>query len=114
MALAGIGFMQHKIRIENKDNDTPQLAGDLVKGYDRLSNGRMFNQFIGYMNLSNNHLVNFFAGLEVTEGFTRNRRSVNYDTGKHDGTKRLDMLYGLRFGWVLPLYSRAPEKVYYY
>lgn len=109
----GGGFMQHKIRIEDRDNRTPQLQGDMKKGYDRLTNGFAWQQFIGYMHLGNRHMVNFFAGIEMVEGFTRNRRLVNYDTGLQDLTKRLDMLYGLRAGWIIPFYRRAPEKVYF-
>ena len=43
MILCGTGFLQHKIRIENPDNSAPQIKDDYKKGYDKLSNGLMFD-----------------------------------------------------------------------
>jgi hypothetical protein len=110
---AGAGFMQHKIRIEHKLNPIPALEGDYIKGYDRLTNGVMLHQFIGYQYLSNKRLVNFFVGIDLMQGFTMNRRSYNFDTMETDNTKRIDLLFGLRAGWILPLYARAPKEFYY-
>ena len=73
----GMGFMQHKIRIEHNKNSLPALEGELVKGYDRLTNGLNISQFIGYQLLSNSKLINFFAGFEFVQGFTQSRRDWN-------------------------------------
>ena len=112
--LAGAGFMQHKIRIESIGNRTPQLNGDYKKGYDRLTGGFALTQFVGYLFLSNNRLANFYAGFECTEGFTQSQRTYDYDLMKRDNTKRKDLLYGIRIGWILPLYKKAPKQFYYY
>lgn len=114
LAMGGIGFLQHKIRIEDIGNQSPQLTGDYKKGYDRLTNGLAFTEFIGYLYLSNRRLVNFYAGVEFTQGFTQSRRSWDYDLMRKDETKRTDLLWGVRAGWVLPLYKRAANKFYYY
>jgi hypothetical protein len=31
-----------------------------------------------------------------------------------DNAKRLDILYGARLGWIIPVYKRPPQDVYYY
>ena len=111
--MGGIGFLQHKIRIENAGNTVPQIAGDYVKGYDRLTNGLSTNEFIGYMHMGTNRLVSFYVGFEFIQAWTQNRRSYNFDQMKHDTDKRFDAIYGIKVGWILPLYKRVPDKYYF-
>lgn len=110
----GLGFMQHKIRIETIGNNVPQLTKEYKKGYDRLSNGILLTENLGYLYLSNNRLVNFYFGFECMQGFTKNRRSYDYDLMKQDSKKRLDILYGGKIAWILPLYKKAPQEYYIY
>jgi hypothetical protein len=72
----------------------------------------MLSQFLGYHYMSNSRLANFLIGLEVVEGFTQGRRDLNYDTGTTDTEARFDLLYGVRIGWIVPLYQRQPELFY--
>jgi hypothetical protein len=113
LILGGIGFMQHKIRLEHQETKVRQLEGDYIKGYDRLTNGICFYQFVGYSLMSSNKLVNFFAGFESYQGLTQSRRGYNFDTMKQDNNKRRDVLVGMRAGWVLHLYERTPDKYYF-
>jgi hypothetical protein len=108
----GFGFIQHKIRIETIGNGVPQLDTQYKKGYDRLTNGFLLTENLGYLFLSNNRLLNFSISLECMEGFTQNRRSYNFDTMEHDSKKRLDILYGARIAWILPLYRKPPAAYY--
>lgn len=110
--ISGIGYMQHRIRIEDKFNRTPQLTKPYRKGYDRYTNGLMISQFVGYLFLSNNRLLNFYAGFEVMAGYTKNRRSINFDTMQQDTKQRLDVYFGPRVGFILPLYKRLPDEFY--
>jgi hypothetical protein len=110
----GFGFIQHKVRIEVINNDVPQLSKEYKKGYDRLSNGFLMTQSIGYMYLSNNRLANVYFGFDLMEGFTRNRRSFDYDSMQQDTHKRVDILFGARLAWILPLYKKAPQDFYIY
>lgn len=110
---AGTGFLQHKVRIEANRSFVPQIQGEYVKGYDRLTNGFLLTEFIGYQYLSNKRLINFFAGIELMQGFTKNRRDYNYDMMGPDNSSRIDLLYGIRAGWILPIYQRPPREVYY-
>lgn len=110
----GFGFIQHKIRIETIGNNVPQMNKEYKKGYDRLTNGFLLSENIGYFFLSNNRFTNFYVGLECMQGFTQNRRSYNYDQMMQDTHKRTDLLFGAKVSWLLPLYKKAPQAFYTY
>lgn len=112
LATLAVGYLQHKIYIDTFGNPIPYLEDDYRKGYDRLTTGVCFTEFLGYMNFSNSKLVNFYGGFEFTQGFTKNRREMNFDTGQKDDLARLDMLFGFRLGWVFPIYKRIADKSY--
>ncbi len=113
VVIASLGMLQHKIRIEDIGNRSPQLNKEYRKGYDRLTNGMAISEFVGYLLLSNNRLINVFGGFEFTQAFTQNRRSYNFDTMERDTQKRRDYLSGFRLGIILPLYKRGPQDFYY-
>jgi hypothetical protein len=109
MITVGGGYLQHKVNLYDANQRVAGVKGDLKYGYDRLSNGFSSSQFLGYLFLSENRLLNFYFGLEAYQGFTKSVRKLNYDTGLPDTQRRLDLLYGVRFGWILPLYKRADQ-----
>ena len=37
---------------------------------------------------------------------------VNFDTGVLDNKSRIDLFFGLRLGWVFPIYKRIADKSY--
>ncbi len=111
--IAGAGFLQHKIRIENPGNTVPQLKGDYRKGYDKLANGPALSEFIGYTHFSDKRLYNFRAGFEFTQAFTQSRRNYDYDLMGKDTQKRLDLFFGIKASWMFPLYKRKPNEFYY-
>lgn len=114
MIIGGIGFIQHRIKIEDKFKEVPLLSGEgYYPGYDRLSNGMMFTEFVGYRFLSDRRLINIFGGFEFSQGLTKNRREINFDTGVKDTNSRLDILMGIRLGFSLLLYKPTPESYYY-
>lgn len=109
----GLGYLQHKILIIDVNSQTPQIAGDYIKGYDRLSAGPALRQFVGYQYLGNRKLINFYAGLEFIEGFTKSKRAYNFDTRMIDNKQRQDILIGFKIGWIIPLYKKSPQEFYY-
>lgn len=109
----GIGYLQHKINLYDAQQNNASIKGSLAYGYDRLSNGISFSQLVGYLFLSENRLLNFYFGLEATQAFTKSVRKLNYDTGLPDTKQRLDGLFGIKFGWILPLYKKKPNAFYY-
>lgn len=110
----GLGYIYHKIRIEDIGNQSPQLNADLHKGYDRLCMGFTTSQCIGYRYFSNNHKINFFVGLEFIQAFTQDVRMYDYNAQTSYEDKRLDLLNGIKFGWTFPLYKKSDNQYYYY
>ncbi len=108
----GSGLMQHKIRIQDRAGAATQLQGDYIKGYDRLTNGLAFKEFIGYNYFSKNQRVNFYAGFEFMQAFTKSRRDYNFDTMSADTDSRVDLLYGIKVAWTLPFFYDADEQFY--
>ncbi len=111
---AGVGFIQHRIKIDYRDGDVFQLSDEAVKGYDRLSNGIAFRQGLSYQYFGPKNLMNFYIGFEVMQAITKNRREYNYDTQSFDKEPKFDVLYGFRAGWMIPFRKRASEEFYYY
>lgn len=110
----GLGYLRHKIRIQTQKNEVPQLEGDYLEGYDRLSGGPAGMLYIGYQNFGNRGRVNFNVGFEVTIGLTEPLRAYNFDTQRADSGTRFDGLIGLRAGWTLPIYKKADDRFHYY
>jgi hypothetical protein len=78
-----------------------------------LSAGFGVHEFIGYFYFGNKRLINFFAGIELAQGFTKSLRGYDYDLRQTDTAMRKDLLYGVRIGWILPLYRKVPQQFYY-
>lgn len=110
----GTQFIQHKINIVAVGDNVPYLAKPYLKGYDRMTNGFGTVEGLGYRHFGKNRFTNFFIGAELSQSFTKNRRSLNFDTGVRDDHQRLDLLYNIKAGWTFPIYQSAPESEYYY
>lgn len=102
----GLGFMQHKIKYTFQRTVLPQLEGEYAKGYDRLTNGLMTRGFFGYQKIDPDAMLNFVFGVEALYGFTKNRRSYNYDTRMADNVARRDIFLGLKLGVMVSLSGR--------
>lgn len=109
------GYMLHHLRIETNDNVVPQIELDYKKGYDRLTTGVNTQQFVGYSFLNNRGSYSFYAGLYFQQGFTYNRRTINFDQPDIPVSTalRLDLQTGFRVGWYIPFYSSEPRDFYY-
>ena len=110
----GIGLLETRVRIqEDPMRFVPQIAGERKKGYDRLANGLALSQFIGYQSLDLQNRINFYAGLELIQGITESRRALQFDLLAKDQNQYFNFLWGLKVGWVLPLYFRKASTIYY-
>lgn len=111
----GAGYLNHRIRIESNNHVVPSLELDYKKGYDRLTTGINTSQFLGYLLMSDNSFLNFYAGFYLQEGFTKNRRPIFYDQPDIPVSQdtRLDIQYGFKVGWLIPVYKRKPREFYY-
>jgi hypothetical protein len=109
----GVGLLGHKIRVETQDHVVPQLEGDILMGYDHLTGGFNTKQFIGYLFQHDRKFINFYAGIELVEGFTHNLRNYNFDVKGSEPDLRLDFMYSLKFGWMIPIYKSHHKDDYF-
>lgn len=111
--LTGAGFIQHKIGIVNKNANVPQLSKGYQKGYDRLTNGIYLEQFAGYNYFGKGGLLNFNIGLNILAGFTEGRRDWQYDLMRPGDDKRLDLLFGVRGSFYIPLFKKKADEIFF-
>jgi len=104
MVKLGVGYVQHRMFISVQDNTALQVKDDYKKGYDRLHSGLGLSQFIGYVYLGESRIWNFYAGLDLSQAWTKNQRDVNFDTGLKDNAQKFDLFYGFKIGWLIPIY----------
>jgi hypothetical protein len=111
----GVGYLLHKVRIETQDQVVPQLELEYKRGYDRLTAGLNTSQFIGYSYMASQGFLNFYGGLYFQQGYTYNKRSTFYDQPDTPVSKELmlDLQYGFRLGWMIPIYKRKPKEYYF-
>ena len=110
----GFGYMQHKLIIDANKDRIPQLNAMYKKGYDRLCGGLNLSQFIGYLFLDNKKYINFYIGVELQEGFTKSLRPWQIDINAALPSNRLDMMFGLKAGWIIPVYAKEKVNKFYY
>ncbi len=112
---AGAGYLAYKLRIETQDQVVPQIELEYKKGYDRLTTGLNLHQFLGYAFMANQGAVNFYGGFYISEGLTYNRRNVFFDQPDTPVSKelRMDVQYGFKVAWLIPIYKRLPKAYYY-
>ena len=111
----GAGYFSHKLRVNDVSNQYPQLDNNYAKGYDRRSGGFALNQFIGYEFVHKNRMLNFFAGVEFYEIWTKpNRNYIFFEGPTADMPYKFSGLVGLKIGWNIPLYERKTTTTFYY
>lgn len=112
LVMLSAGYLRHHIRIETPSDWTPQIAGDYLQGYDRLTAGICVTEFAGYQYISKNRIINFYAELEFTQGFTKSLR-YDFDLRSKNTNLRYDLLNGIRVGWILPILRKSANNVFY-
>lgn len=111
---AGFGLVVHKIDIMAPSATVPQLNGEYAKGYDRLTGGYAFKQFIGYQNLSPDKRTNFLIGIDFMQARTSSLRNFDFDTRMRNDQNRLDLMISLRIGLTLPIYTKNSDEDEYF
>ena len=111
----GMGYLLHRMKIETNEQVIPQIELDYKKGYDRLATGVNLHQFVGYNFMSSIGGYHFYGGFYAQEGFTKNRRTINFDEPDVPVSTelRLDVQVGFKLGWVIPIYKRQPKDFYF-
>jgi hypothetical protein len=110
----GCYYLGHWTHFNDEFGVVPQLVGEYKKGYDKMSGGFALKEFIGYQYLDQKSRISFIAGFEFFQAQTKNLRYHNYDTATNDISKNFDMLFGVKAGWILPIYiEKNPQEIYY-
>ncbi len=111
----GAGYLQHRVRIETSEQVVPSIELDYKKGYDRFTSGINLHQFLGYAFMANQGFINFYGGFYLQEGFTKNRREVFFDQPDIPVSTKtmLDIQYGFKIGWFIPVYTRKAKDYYF-
>lgn len=111
----GVGYLQHKMKIETQEHVVPVIETQNRKGYDRFTSGINTSQFVGYSYMSDRGFVNFYAGFYAQQGFTKNRRNYFWDQPDIpvDKSLRFDGQVGFKVGWFIPIYKRQPKEYYF-
>ncbi len=109
------GFFQHYVRLQDEDNSVPHVRGEYKAGYDRMVFGPSLTQFVGYQFMSNKRTFNFYIGVEATQAFTMERRDFFFNRpGEIIPKDRFDAAFGLKAGWILPIYIESnPTELFY-
>jgi hypothetical protein len=108
-----VGYMQHSLRIQDDAGQVPALADNYKMGYDRLTGGVHVTEFLGYQIVDTKGYINFFGGLESTQGFTRSLRIWQTDLRRNDTSSRVDVLFTARVGITLAIRKRKANEIYY-
>ncbi len=109
----GVGFFEHRIAIDVDEDQVPQFNNTMKKGYDRLTNGLVFSEMIGFMFLNPNKLFNIYAGVQFHHGITENRRNWNYNLNRNLDGQRVDALTSFKCGLIIPIYFQKTQEFYY-
>lgn len=111
--MVGAGFLMHRMKIDNQDATAPHISADYALGYDRLTGGLNLNQFVGYYYMGRSRVANFYVGFEFFQAFTKSKRDYVFDQMRKDNSNYVDFFYGIKLGWMLPVYRRSPDPYYY-
>ena len=111
----GLGYLEHKIRIETRNEDIPQLTNEYKKGYDKFTNGLSAKTAIDYIYISKKGNFQFFLGSEIIYALTKNRRNYLFDEMKYtENNLRKDILLGFRAGVVIPINRKNSGEFHYF
>jgi hypothetical protein len=77
--------------------------------------GPNLHEFVGYALMANRGLINFYGGFYAQQGFTKNMRTVFFDQPEIPVSKKtmIDLQFGFKIGWFIPIYKRLPKEFYF-
>jgi hypothetical protein len=110
----GAGIMTHSIKVFDDSRSLVIAEAPYVKGFDRLTRGFALKQELVYQHHSKIKALHFNVGFNIMEGFTKQVRKVNFDNGQLNTASRLDLLFGIRLTWMIPLSKSIEGTINYY
>ena len=111
----GLGYLQHKIFIDTKNQDIPQLSENYKKGYDRFSNGISSHLSLTYRYYDKSGKFQIYTGINMTVAYTKLQRKYLFSDMKYASNQRSkDQLLGLKMGIIIPIKRKNEEEFHYY
>ncbi len=108
----GAGYIQHKTQIVHF-NSVYQFNEPYERGYDQLHIGFALSEYIAFFHAGNKRTINFQLGFNFIQGFTQNVREYNYFSRSYDLENKLDLYFGIKASWFLPIYDKNAQKYFY-
>ena len=110
----GVGYLQHKIRIESDRTNLPQINSEYIKGYDNFTSGISSKICLDYMYFDKKTLLEFYVGFEFINALTKNRRAYSFgEMIYNDRDINIDQLLGARIGVIITI-NRNNEGDFHY
>lgn len=110
----GVGYLEHKIRLETDRTYLPQIEDDYKKGYDNFTSGLSTKLCFDYMYFDKNTSIKYHVGFEFINAFSSNKRAYNFsDMEEVENITKLDQLVGIRFGVIIPI-NRSNQGQFHY
>lgn len=111
----GIGYLQHQIFIDTKNQNIPQLNEEMKKGYDRFSNGFSTKFCFEYRYYHRKGKFQISSGFNYIMAYTKNQRVYDFANNEYYQNKRnLDQLLGLKIEIIIPINRKNKEEFHYY
>ena len=111
----GIGYLQHQIFIDTKNQNVPQLNEDMKKGYDRFSNGLSTKFCVDYKYYHKKGRFQISSGFNYTMAYTKNQRAYDFENNTYYSNERTrDQLLGFKIEIIIPIQRKNNEEFHYY
>ena len=73
----------------------------------------MVSAFLGYIHMSKKKYINFYAGIQFDNAFTKMTRKYQFDLHSGDDKLYIDQMLTLKIGWMFPFFGRKADKIYF-
>ena len=111
----GLGYIDHKIRIEADRSHLPQINDDYIKGYDNYSRGVSTKLYVNYMYLDKRKYATYNFGINFINAFIKNQRPYSFnEMSPNNQDWKLNQLIGMTIGVIIPINRKNEEKFHYF
>lgn len=110
----GIGYLQHKVRIQDNARSVVALEKDYQPGYDRLSGGPAVHLGLGYHYQHPQQNFHFSIMADFYGAQTKAKRDLDYATGGPLTGTRTDIIAGFSIAYVVVISREEKEENIYY
>ena len=111
----GIGYLQHQIFIDTKNQNVPQLSEEMKKGYDNFSNGISTKFNLDYKYYHKKGRFQISSGLNYTIAYTKNQRPYNFANQEYyNSVRKWDKLLGCKIEVIIPINRKNEEEFHYF